>query len=71
RQWMLNYAKNTQYLNETLMVSNINKCENIPAIIVGAGPSLELNLSHLKKINRKAVIVGAGNSAKILEENNI
>lgn len=71
RQWVFNYAKNTQYLNETLMVSNISECKNIPAIIVGAGPSLELNLSHLKTINRKAVIVGAGNSVKILEENNI
>ena len=72
RQWILNYVINTKYLNETMPIEVLkDKYKGIPAIIVGAGPSLEANLEHLKKITNQAIIVGAGNGIKVLEANNI
>ncbi|MGG7198250.1 motility associated factor glycosyltransferase family protein [Clostridium butyricum] len=72
RQWLLNYIVNTKYLKDTISMTELNdKFRNIPAIIVGAGPSVELNLEHLKKVYGHALIVGAGNGARVLEKNNI
>lgn len=72
RQWLLNYIVNTRYLKDTISIKELgDKFKNIPAIIVGAGPSVELNLEHLKKVYDHALIVGAGNGTRVLEKNNI
>lgn len=72
RQWVLNYGRNMQYIYETLPVNKLKKYfNNVPAIIVGAGPSINYNLEYLKKIKDKALIVGAGNGTMVLDKNNI
>lgn len=71
RQWILNFARNTQYLYETLPVEALEGFKGIPAIIVGAGPSLEYNLQHLKKLEDQALIVAAGNGTLLLEKNDM
>lgn len=72
RQWVLNYARNVQYLHETLPIEKLKDYfKGVPAIIIGAGPSLEYNIQHLKKLGDKALIIGAGNGAKVLEKNDI
>lgn len=72
RQWLLNYIVNTKNLKNTIPITEIyNKFKNIPAIIVGAGPSVESNLEHLKKVYGRALVIGAGNGIRVLEKNNI
>jgi cytochrome c-type biogenesis protein CcmH/NrfG len=43
-----------------------NKFRDIPAIIVGAGPSLEKNVMHLKEVKEKAVIIAADRTLGLL-----
>lgn len=72
KQWALNYSNNLQYLYETEPISNLyNAFEGIPAVIVGAGPSLEENIEHLKKIYNKALIVAGGSGISVAENNGI
>lgn len=72
RQWIQNYIANLKYLPYTCPVKELKDgFKNLPAIIVGAGPSLNYNLEHIKKIDNKAIIVGAGTGISVLEKNNI
>lgn len=48
-----------------------NRFENIPAIIVAAGPSLERRFDELRAIGDGALIIAAGTGAKICTNNNI
>jgi hypothetical protein len=43
-----------------------NKFRDIPAIIVGAGPSLEKNVVHLKEVKEKAVLIAADRTLGLL-----
>ena len=47
------------------------KFEGIPAIICGAGPSLEKDLDDLKKVCDKALIFSSGSSINIFSKNSI
>jgi len=42
-----------------------NKFENIPAVIVAAGPSLEKRIDELREIQDKALIIAPGTGARI------
>jgi hypothetical protein len=48
-----------------------NKFEKRAAIIVSAGPSLDKNISLLKKMNKKALIFAGGSAIEILRKENI
>lgn len=48
-----------------------NKFKNVPAIICGAGPSLELHYPLLKKMHNKALIFAGGSSLNALVANGI
>jgi hypothetical protein len=61
--------KNTK--NIKLLKSFKNKFKNIPAIIVGAGPSLNKNINLLKNIQNKALIFAGGSSINALGKENI
>ncbi|NFG60645.1 6-hydroxymethylpterin diphosphokinase MptE-like protein [Clostridium sp. CMCC3677] len=72
RPWLQSYIINLKYLKETCPITKLHsKFENIPAIIVGAGPSLNYNLEHLKKVCNKAIIAPVGTGVKVLDNNNI
>ena len=67
RQWVLNYAVNTRALYTTRPVEELkDNLKGLPVIIVGAGPSLEYNLEHLKQVYNKAIIVAAGSGVSVL-----
>ncbi|WBW95462.1 motility associated factor glycosyltransferase family protein [Oceanirhabdus sp. W0125-5] len=72
-EWMFNQFQNIKSFNiDSLpLESFLGEFENIPAIIVGAGPSLDKQLETLKKLNNKAIIFAAGSSINILEKNGI
>lgn len=72
KQWALNYSNNLQYLYETEPLSKLhNAFQGMPAVIVGAGPSLDENIEHLKKIFNKALIVTGGSGISVAENNEI
>ncbi|MCH9633182.1 MAG: hypothetical protein S4CHLAM6_15350 [Chlamydiae bacterium] len=48
-----------------------NQFSNIPAIICGAGPSINENLADLKKLNQKALIFAGGRAANVLNNSAI
>lgn len=72
KKWARNYVMNLDYINNTYPLEELRQCfTNKPAIVVGAGPSLEENLETLKKVHNKAVIVAVGSGATVLESNGI
>lgn len=71
-QWVINYAINTRSLFKTSPVKELKEAiQGMPVIIVGAGPSLEYNLEHLKKIYDRAIIVAAGSGISVLNNHSI
>ena len=72
KKWVRNYVMNLDYINNTYPLVKLRKCfKDKPAIIVGAGPSLEENIETLKLVQDKAIIAAVGSGAGILESNGI
>lgn len=63
----MKYIRHSNYITE--LIGKIP--EDIPAIIVSAGPSLEKNMSLLKQAEGKAVIVATDSAVRILEQNEL
>lgn len=68
-----NAIKNLRYIKESNYVSEfIGKIpEDVPAIIVAAGPSLDKNIDELKNAEGKAFILATDTSVKYLLKHNI
>lgn len=59
--WILRWAKyatmNYPYVSKSWGVKLLQKCAiNVPAVIVGIGPSLELNIEHLKMVQGRGLL---------------
>lgn len=63
--WPINTIRNMKYNNE-LVDKLFGKFNNVPAILVAAGPSLNKNIHLLKEAKNKAIIVAVGSAIKIL-----
>ena len=61
KQYIDNTLKNLRYLKQSFSLSDIKDYipENIPAIVVAAGPSVQDNIEYLKKAQGKAIIFAA------------
>jgi hypothetical protein len=71
-KWIENIFKNLKHIEYSMDVAGLfGKFQNIPGIIVSAGPSLKNNVEELKKIKDKAVIVSVDTSLKILNNHDI
>ncbi|MDF2500954.1 MAG: hypothetical protein K0Q77_1668 [Anaerosporomusa subterranea] len=68
--WTANQWKN---LKQYKVSANevFSRLKNLPAIIVGAGPSLNKNIHLLKQVKDKAVILAVGSSMTILQKHGI
>jgi len=72
KQWAINIIKNMeQNLKTFSFLSMRNACKDMPAIIVGSGPSLEMEIEQLKKLKGRAVIIAAGSSIQALLRHNL
>ena len=73
KKFTVNALKNLRYIKDSNYISEfIGKIdENIPVIIVSAGPSLDKNISMLKKAEKKAFILAVDTAVKYLLANNI
>ena len=56
-------------LQATPLTQYRDKFEDIPCIIVSAGPSLNYTLPYLKEVKDKAVIIAVGTAIRILDSN--
>ncbi|NNM43736.1 MAG: motility associated factor glycosyltransferase family protein [Chlamydiae bacterium] len=62
-----NIFENGSFLEESLPLSSLyQSCRNIPAIICGAGPSLENEILLLKEYRHKALVFGGGSALSVL-----
>lgn len=70
--WAYNIASNVVEISTRYGVNKFfNKYKNIPAVIVSAGPSLEKNITKLKEIKNKALIIAVDTAMKPLYSRNI
>lgn len=67
-KWYENFIANICNLNETANIEELfGKFQNVPGIVIGAGPSLKYNLEILKDIGNKAVLAAAGSGISVLD----
>ncbi len=67
-----NFYPNILCLEGAYLADNLfGKFKNIPAIICGAGPSLEKNLPLLRKLSNKALIFAGGSALNALNTANL
>ena len=65
--YFLNFYENLKHLANSYLGNKLfNQFENIPAIICGAGPSLEKNIQLLKTLGDKALIIAGGTAVNAL-----
>lgn len=70
--WAYNIASNVVEISTRYGVNKFfNKYKNIPAVIVSAGPSLEKNITKLKEMKNKALIIAVDTAMKPLYSRNI
>jgi len=62
-EWVRNRLYNMAYTITTPSIRGLkDKLAGIPAVIVGAGPSLEADIEHLRELKEHAFIIAAGTS---------
>jgi len=72
RDFFKNFYYNMGLLHESYHGNKLfGKFKNVPAIICGAGPSLNKNLSVLKGLSDRALILAGGSSVNALSKNGI
>lgn len=69
QQFFRCFVKNIKYIVKSTIINEVkNKFQNIPAVVVSAGPSLEKNINMLKEIKDKFIIIAGGRTVKPLLE---
>ncbi|EES91356.1 motility associated factor glycosyltransferase family protein [Clostridium botulinum C] len=72
RRWFDTMISNLEYMIKSSTVDNLkNSMENIPSIIVSAGPSLEKNIKQLHNVKNNMLILSGGRTLKPLTKENI
>jgi hypothetical protein len=67
-----NFIQNIRKLTESFYGNALKGAfKSIPALIVGAGPSLELDLEEISKLENKALIFAGGSALSALSSNKI
>lgn len=67
-----NFYANILKLHQSKLGSELfGKFKDVPAILVGAGPSLQKNIELLGQLKNKAIIFGGGSAVNVLKKDNI
>lgn len=70
--YFTNYYNNLKFLPDSYFANAMfDKFKNTPAIICGAGPSLEKNIHLLKTLGDKALIIAGGSATNALNSYNV
>ena len=71
-QWRFNFASNRQTIQQSPNVQILkNKFMEVPAILVGAGPSLDKNLRYLARAKERTVLIASDAALKPLLKHGI
>lgn len=66
-EWVANSMYNLSHILETPSILGLrNKLDGITAVIVGAGPSLEVDIDCLRRLKKHAFIIAAGSTIQSL-----
>jgi len=72
RLWENNYRQNLPRLSKTAGVKKLlNRFSGLPAVLVGAGPSLDKNVHFLPHVKGKAVIISCDAALKVLQRHSV
>lgn len=72
RQWFQNYILNLKQVAGSVPVEKFaGELAGTPAVLVGAGPSLEYDLNVLKEVADRALIIPVGSAFSVLEHHGI
>ena len=72
RLWEENYKQNLPRLTKTRGVKKLfNRFNSLPAVLVGAGPSLDKNVHLLPHVKGKAVIISCDAALKVLLKHSV
>lgn len=67
-----NIVKNLQHLPRSFFANNFkDSFKDIPAIVIGAGPSLFDDIEVLKRVGKKALLIAGGSAIAALSKNNV
>lgn len=71
-EWTKNTLLNLPKMVKSSSIYSLkDKFNDIPAIIVGSGPSLEQSIEYLKELKQRCLIIAAGSSVQALLKNNV
>lgn len=72
KKWAFNIVQNMKPNLESYSFTPMrNACTGLPAVVVGSGPSLDMEIEQLKKLKGRAVIIAAGSSIQALLRHNL
>jgi hypothetical protein len=70
--WISDIMANLQHLvGVTTFLALEDRYQDVPAFIVGAGPSLEKNIEQLKEATKKGIVFAANTSARALAKSDV
>jgi hypothetical protein len=70
--WLNNFLLNIKHIPDSLdLIALGGKFQDVPAILVSAGPSLNKNIELLREVGSKALILAAGSTITILQNKDI
>jgi hypothetical protein len=69
--WQENYLRNIKYAIQSHPIAEFENKFNCPIVIVSAGPSVTKELTKLKEIYDRALIISSGTATTVLIKNNI
>jgi hypothetical protein len=69
--WQENYLRNIKYAIQSHPITEFENKFNCPIVIVSAGPSVTKELTKLKEIYDRALIISSGTATTVLIKNNI
>lgn len=74
KNWVSNEIKNYKRIiaeHQPMLNRIFGKTIKVPAVVVGAGPSIDKNIDVLKKYRNRVLVIGAGSGINILKKNGI
>ncbi|MCE5169314.1 DUF115 domain-containing protein [Paenibacillus profundus] len=72
KAWFQNIIYNIDKVLTSKSIASLEKaCGDLPAIIVGSGPSLKDDIEYIRRIGSKVLIIAAGSSVQALLHHNI
>lgn len=67
KEWARNIVRNMERNLKSRSFQGLrNTCAGVPAVIVGSGPSLGMEVDKLRKVKERALIISAGSSVQAL-----